>query len=72
MKKQSKNQRFNLHAFLNTGGLGKKVVQYRNKQVVFSQGDQSSKVFYIQKGPRQAHGALQECEGSNRRDFERR
>jgi CRP/FNR family cyclic AMP-dependent transcriptional regulator len=50
MKKQSKNQRFNLHVFLNTGGLGKKVVQYRNKQVVFSQGDQSSKVFYIQKG----------------------
>jgi CRP-like cAMP-binding protein len=50
MKRLPKNQRFNLHAFLNTGGLGKKVVQYRNKQVVFSQGDESSKVFYIQKG----------------------
>ena len=45
-----RTQRFNLHAFLSTGGLGKKIVQYRNKQVVFSQGDPSSKVFYIQKG----------------------
>ena len=36
--------------FLTTGGLGKKMVQYRNKQVMFSQGDPSSKVFYIQKG----------------------
>lgn len=45
-----RTQRFNLHAFLSTGGLGKKIVQYRNKQVVFSQGDLSSKVFYIQKG----------------------
>jgi CRP/FNR family transcriptional regulator, cyclic AMP receptor protein len=49
-KSSPKAQRFNLHTFLTTGGLGKKVVQYRNKQVVFSQGDQSSKVFYIQKG----------------------
>jgi CRP/FNR family transcriptional regulator, cyclic AMP receptor protein len=47
---KSKLQRFNLHDFLNSGGLGKKVVKYRNRQVVFSQGDPSSKVFYIQKG----------------------
>jgi len=50
MKKSSKTQRFNLHDFLNTGGLGKKIVQYRKKQVLFSQGDQSSKIFYIQEG----------------------
>ena len=50
MKKSSKAQRFNLHDFLNTGGLGKKIVQYQKKQVLFSQGDQSSKIFYIQKG----------------------
>jgi CRP/FNR family transcriptional regulator, cyclic AMP receptor protein len=48
--KVSRKQRFNLHEFLNSGGLGKKLVQYRNKQVLFSQGDQASKVFYIQKG----------------------
>jgi CRP/FNR family transcriptional regulator, cyclic AMP receptor protein len=48
--KPSRTPRFNLYAFLNSGGLGKKVVQYRNKQVVFSQGDPSAKVFYIQKG----------------------
>jgi CRP/FNR family cyclic AMP-dependent transcriptional regulator len=50
MTKSPKNRRFDLHGFLNSGGLGKKVVQYRNKQVVFSQGDEASKIFYIQKG----------------------
>ena len=48
--KSSKAARFNLFAFLNSGGLGKKIVQYRNKQVVFSQGDSALKIFYIQKG----------------------
>jgi CRP/FNR family cyclic AMP-dependent transcriptional regulator len=48
--KSGKIQRFNLHGFLNSGGLGKKILQYRNKQVVFSQGDPATKVFYIQKG----------------------
>jgi CRP-like cAMP-binding protein len=42
--------RFNLLEFLNSGGLGKKIVQYRNKQVVFSQGDPAARIFYIQKG----------------------
>jgi CRP/FNR family transcriptional regulator, cyclic AMP receptor protein len=48
--KPSRALRFNLFAFLNSGGLGKKVVQYRNKQVVFSQGDSAARIFYIQKG----------------------
>ena len=48
--KPSRTPRFNLSAFLNSGGLGKKIVQYRNKQVVFSQGDAAARVFYIQKG----------------------
>jgi CRP/FNR family transcriptional regulator, cyclic AMP receptor protein len=48
--RKPRTQRFNLHAFLSTGGLGKKIVEYRKKQVVFSQGDPCSKVFYIQKG----------------------
>jgi CRP/FNR family transcriptional regulator, cyclic AMP receptor protein len=46
----SRTPRFNLFAFLNSGGLGKKIVQYRNKQVVFSQGDSAARIFYIQKG----------------------
>jgi CRP/FNR family cyclic AMP-dependent transcriptional regulator len=46
----SRTPRFNLLAFLNSGGLGKKIVQYRNKQVVFSQGDLAARIFYIQKG----------------------
>jgi CRP/FNR family cyclic AMP-dependent transcriptional regulator len=48
--KPSRPPRFNLVAFLNSGGLGKKIVQYRNKQVVFSQGDAAARIFYIQKG----------------------
>jgi len=48
--KPSRTPRFNLFAFLNSGGLGKKIVQYRNKQVVFSQGDPAARIFYIQKG----------------------
>jgi CRP/FNR family cyclic AMP-dependent transcriptional regulator len=46
----SRMSRFNLLEFLNSGGLGKKIVQYRNKQVVFSQGDPAARIFYIQKG----------------------
>jgi CRP/FNR family transcriptional regulator, cyclic AMP receptor protein len=48
--KPSRTPRFNLYAFLNSGGLGKKIVQYRNKQALFAQGDPATKVFYIQKG----------------------
>jgi CRP/FNR family transcriptional regulator, cyclic AMP receptor protein len=48
--KSSRAPRFDLFAFLNSGGLGKKIVQYRNKQVVFSQGDPAARIFYIQKG----------------------
>ncbi|HXO89119.1 MAG TPA: Crp/Fnr family transcriptional regulator, partial [Candidatus Acidoferrales bacterium] len=48
--KSSRTPRFNLLAFLNSGGLGKKIVQYRNKQVLFSQGDSAARIFYIQKG----------------------
>jgi CRP/FNR family transcriptional regulator, cyclic AMP receptor protein len=48
--KPSRTPRFNLYAFLNSGGLGKKIVEYQSKQVVFSQGDPTAKVFYIQKG----------------------
>src|SRR5271163_4962400 len=42
--------RFNLLAFLNTGGLGKRIVDYRKKQAIFMQGDPCPTVYYIQKG----------------------
>src|ERR1700683_35610 len=48
--KSTRAPRVDLSAFLNSGGLGKKIVQYCNKQVVFSQGDSAAKIFYIQKG----------------------
>jgi CRP/FNR family cyclic AMP-dependent transcriptional regulator len=44
------SRRFNLLAFLNTGGLGKRVVGYRKKQTIFTQGDPCPTVYFIQKG----------------------
>jgi CRP/FNR family cyclic AMP-dependent transcriptional regulator len=37
-------------AFLDSAGLGKRVVTYRRKQVVFSQGDPCQHVMYVQSG----------------------
>ncbi len=42
--------RFNLHTFLNTAGLDRKIVQYRKKEIIFSQGAKSATVFYIREG----------------------
>ena len=37
-------------AFLDSAGLGKRVVTYRRKEVVFSQGDPCQHVMYVQSG----------------------
>src|SRR6202163_789888 len=37
-------------AFLDSAGLGKRVVTYRRKEVVFSQGDPCEHVMYVQSG----------------------
>jgi CRP/FNR family transcriptional regulator, cyclic AMP receptor protein len=37
-------------AFLDSAGLGKRVVAYRRKEVVFSQGDPCQHVMYVQSG----------------------
>jgi CRP/FNR family cyclic AMP-dependent transcriptional regulator len=37
-------------AFLESAGLGKRIVTYRRKQVVFSQGDPCDHVMYLQSG----------------------
>ncbi len=41
---------FDAQAFLNSAGITKKIVNYRPLSVVFSQGDPSDSVMYIQKG----------------------
>jgi CRP/FNR family cyclic AMP-dependent transcriptional regulator len=41
---------FNSKAFLAKVGPGKEVREYRNKQVIFAQGDPADAVFYIQSG----------------------
>ena len=41
---------FDPAGFLREAGIGRKIVEFRNKQTVFSQGDLADSVFYIQKG----------------------
>jgi len=41
---------FNAQAFLDSAGLSKTIVEYHRNEVVFTQGDSSSSVMYIQKG----------------------
>ncbi|MSO57100.1 MAG: cyclic nucleotide-binding domain-containing protein, partial [Acidobacteria bacterium] len=41
---------FDVQAFLQASGIRKKVVEYRAQSVIYSQGDPSDSVMYIQKG----------------------
>jgi len=41
---------FHVEAFLNSAGLGRRIVQIPPKQVFFSQGDVADSVFYLQRG----------------------
>ena len=41
---------FDPASFLAEGGLGRTIVELKNKQTIFSQGDPADSVFYIQKG----------------------
>jgi CRP-like cAMP-binding protein len=45
-----KRRPFDAKTFLESAGLGRKVVTYRRKQVVFSQGDPCDSIFYLQNG----------------------
>lgn len=44
------NRTFNAQAFLDSAGVGKKIVEYRRGDVIFTQGDPCDSVLYIQKG----------------------
>ncbi len=41
---------FDPAAFLNSAGLGRKILQVKPKRIIFSQGSQADAIFYLQKG----------------------
>jgi CRP/FNR family transcriptional regulator, cyclic AMP receptor protein len=49
-KVNSRSLAFDLKFFLDSAGLGRKVVTFRRKETVFSQGDPTKNVIYIQEG----------------------
>lgn len=49
MKSKAKDT-FDAQAFLDSAGIAKKIVEYRRGAVIFTQGDPSEHVLYIQKG----------------------
>jgi CRP/FNR family cyclic AMP-dependent transcriptional regulator len=46
----TKKGTFNVQAFLGSAGIARKIVEYRRAEVIFTQGDPSESVLYIQKG----------------------
>ena len=44
------NKTFDAAAFLANAGLGRRIVQFKPKQVFFSQGNTADSIFYLQKG----------------------
>jgi CRP/FNR family cyclic AMP-dependent transcriptional regulator len=50
LKKNGKAGAFDLHVFLDTAGVARKVIEYRRGESIYSQGDAAETVMYIQKG----------------------
>src|SRR6202051_1659433 len=48
--RSKKNPAFNLRDFLKSAGLARRIVEYPKSQKIFSQGDPTNNVLYIQKG----------------------
>lgn len=42
--------KFDVHAFLSSAGLGRTILQYPAKSMIFAQGDPADALFYLQKG----------------------
>jgi CRP/FNR family cyclic AMP-dependent transcriptional regulator len=49
-KKFKAAQSFNAGAYLETAGVKRKIVPYRKRQIIFSQGDKCNSVLYLQTG----------------------
>jgi CRP/FNR family transcriptional regulator, cyclic AMP receptor protein len=48
--KSTKKHIFNAQAYLASGGVARKVVEYRRSEAAYSQGDPATDVMYLQKG----------------------
>src|ERR1700722_20260453 len=48
--KSKERSAFDVQAFLDSAGVARKVMEFKKKQSVFSQGDPAKNVLYIQKG----------------------
>lgn len=48
--KHNDKQGFDVQTFLNSAGVGRKVVELKSKETVFTQGDPATSVLYIQEG----------------------
>ena len=48
--RSKKNPAFNAQTFLDSAGAARKIVEYRRSQKIYSQGDPTNDVLYIQKG----------------------
>ena len=48
--KSKKTHAFSAEAFLHSGGVARKVVEYRRSEKIYSQGDAATSVMYIQEG----------------------
>ncbi len=46
----AKNPPFDVHGFLDSAGVSRKVSEFKKKETIFSQGDPAKNVLYIQKG----------------------
>jgi CRP-like cAMP-binding protein len=46
----SKKAVFDVKLFLESNGLGRRIVEFREKETIFSQGDPAKNVIYIQEG----------------------
>lgn len=49
-KKLKQNLAFDAQSFLDSAGVARKIVEYRKSQKIFSQGDPTTKVMYVQQG----------------------
>src|SRR5712664_2966876 len=49
-RKSTQKRAFDVQAFLDSGGVARKVVEYGRSEKIYSQGDPATSVMYVQKG----------------------
>src|ERR1700726_5212218 len=49
-ERSKKNPGFNAQAFLDSAGLARRIVEYQKSEKIYSQGESTNDVLYIQKG----------------------